>query len=113
MRRRRFFLILLLVTGLLIAGTWLNNNSSLRPLSRATFLRELDRAITASRYWILDVGEGTSVFRNEQTVALLENAPLLHMVADCARASGDQRLQAVAARYFRVTAGPHYLGRLV
>jgi hypothetical protein len=113
MRLRRSFLYLL-VTGLLVVGfAWLNNNSSLRPLLRAKFLRELDDAVTTSRDWVLDVGEGASVFGKEEGAALMTNAALLHMVADCARSSGDQRLQSLATRYFRVVSTPYWFGRLV
>jgi hypothetical protein len=92
---------------------WLNNNSSLPPLSRAKFLRELDDSIRTSRDWVLDVGEGTSVFNRNESAALLQNAALLHMVADCARASGDQRLQSLATTYFRAVTKPYWFGRLV
>ena len=37
----------------------------------------------------------------------------MHMVADCARASGDRRLGSLAALYFRVTTTPYWFGRLV
>jgi hypothetical protein len=113
MRFRRS-LLCLLVAGLLVVGiAWLNNNSSLPPVSRAEFSRELDNAMTTSRAWVVDVGEGHSVFNNTESVALLQNAALLHMVADCARLSGDQRLQSLAKSYFRMVATPGWFGRMV
>jgi hypothetical protein len=90
-----------------------NNNSSPRPLSEIEFWRKLDDAIAASRAWVLDVGEGTSVFRREEAATLLLNGALLHMVADCAQLSSDQRLRSVAAKYFQVTKAPYCFGRLV
>jgi hypothetical protein len=44
---------------------------------------------------------------------LLENAALMHMVADCARMSGDGRLRSLAARYFTANAKPYSYGRMV
>ena len=69
--------------------------------------------MTTSRAWVVDVGEGHSVFNNTESVALLQNAALLHMVADCARVSGDQRLQSLAKSYFRMVATPGRFGRMV
>ena len=113
MRLRRT-LFCLLVAGLITAGvTWTYNNSSIPPLSRAGFLRKLDEAEAASRDWVLDVGEGRSVFSKAESKTLLQNAALLHMVADCARVSGDQRLQSLTQSYFRVVATPYWFGRIV
>jgi hypothetical protein len=97
----------------MVGIAWLNNNWSIRPLSRAEFLGRLDKAITASREWILTLGDPSSFFINEESAALLQNAPLMHMVAECARASGDQRLQELAALYFSVNAEPYWFGRLI
>jgi hypothetical protein len=97
----------------MVGIAWLNNNWSIRPLSRAEFLGRLDNAVTASRHWVLAVGDPTIFLINEESAALLHNAALMHMVADCARASGDQRLQALTAIYFRVNADPYSFGRLV
>ena len=109
MRLRRLALCLL-IAGILVAGVaWLNNNSSLPPSSRAKFLRDLDDAMATSRDWVLNV----SLFGREEAAALLTNPALLHMVADCAQASGDQRLQSLAANYFRVVSKPYWFGRLV
>jgi len=111
MRLRRPFLCLL-ITGLLIAGiAWLNNNCSIRPLSRAEFLGRLDNALTASREWVLTTG-GTFATPEDRS-ALLGNAALMHMVADCALISGDKRLRSLAAVYFRVNRKPYWWGRLV
>jgi len=97
----------------MVGIAWLNNNWSIRPLSRAEFLGRLDNAITASREWVLTVGDPSIVLINDESAALMQNAPLMHMVAECARASGDQRLQHLAALYFSVNAYPYWLGRLV
>jgi hypothetical protein len=98
----------------MVGIAWLNNNWSIRPLSRAEFLGRLDHAITASREWVLGVGDPTMFFINDESArALLQNAALMHMVAECARASGDQRLQLLVALYFRVNADPYSFGRLV
>ncbi len=89
----------------------LNNNWCIRPLSRTEFLGRLDNAITASREWVLAVGTPSMFLINEESTALLQNAALMHMVAECARVSGDQRLQLLAALYFRVNADPYSFGR--
>jgi hypothetical protein len=110
MRLRRLFLCLL-VTGLLMVGiAWLNNNWSIRPLSRAEFLGRLDNAITASREWVLITGRP---FATPDRSELLGNAALMHMVADCALISSDQRLRSLAAVYFRANLKPYWWGRLV
>jgi hypothetical protein len=97
----------------MVGIAWLNNNWSIRPLSRAEFLGRLDNAITASREWVLTLGDPSAFLINEESAALLQNAALMHMVAECARASGDQRLQQLAALYFSVNADPYWFGRLV
>jgi hypothetical protein len=113
MRLRLLFLGLLLM-GILVAGlTFFNNNSSFRSISRAEFVKKLDNAITASRDWVVDEGAGTGVFITERPEVLLGNAALMHMVADCARASGERRLQSLAALYFRANARPYSFGRMV
>jgi len=113
MRFRRLLLCLLLA-GFLLAGiTWLNNNWSIRPLSRAEFLGRLDNAMAASRQWVLGVGDPNKFFTDEESSVLLRNPALMHMVADCALISADQRLQSLAAAYFRVNLKPYRWGRLV
>src|SRR5437773_10600297 len=110
MRLRRL-LLCLLVTGLLVSGiAWLNNNCSIRPLSRAQFLGRLDNAMTASRQWVLAVGDPTNSFMHEESAMLLQNPALMHMVADCALISGDEHLRSLAAIYFRVNRKPYRWG---
>jgi len=95
----------------MVGIAWLNNNWSIRPLSRAEFLWRLGNALTASGDWILAAGEPFATPGDRS--ALLGNAALMHMVADCALISGDQRLQSLAAAYFRVNVKPYRWGRLV
>jgi hypothetical protein len=76
-------------------------------------VRKLDNAMKSSRDWVLAVGDPTALRTNEQAAELLQNAALMHMVAECGRASGDQRLQRLAALYFRVHPKPYWWGRLV
>jgi hypothetical protein len=59
------------------------------------------------------ISEGAGSCNDSQPRPLLQNAALLHMVADCARASGAQRLQSVATSYFRKVARPYWFGRMV
>ena len=108
-------LLCLVVTGILLIGiAWLDNNWSIRPPSRADFLGRMDNAIRASRDWVLAMGDPTVFLMNEESAALLQNAILMHMVADCARASSDERLKQLAALYFSVNAAdPYSMGRLV
>ena len=61
MRLRRPFLGLLVIGLLMVGIAWLNNNWSIRPLSRAEFLGRLDNALTASRAWVLAVADLTTV----------------------------------------------------
>src|SRR5262249_12546503 len=49
----------------------------------------------------------------EESAELLQNPPLMHIVADCARASDDQRLASLATLYFRANSSPYTFGRLV
>jgi hypothetical protein len=108
-----FGLVVILVPGVLAGLMWFDNNSSIRALSRGEFVRKLDHALPASRAWVLAVGEGSSVVVNQEGVALLSNPALMHMVADCARASGDPRLQSLATSYFHMVSTPYWWGRLV
>jgi hypothetical protein len=117
-RKLRRVCLCLGLAGILAAGLgggWmlLYNNWSVDPESRAEFVKNLNDAITRSREWVVDVGESRGLFQWEETAALLENAALLHMVADCARLSGDERLQSVAMQYFRVVRRPYAFGRLI
>jgi hypothetical protein len=99
------FLATLALVGM--AGLLLfDNNSSLRPMKRAEFLRNLDAAISGSRGWILNVS-------GDEATALVQNPALLHMVVDCARISGDQRLQFIATDYFHSVQNPYWWGRMV
>ena len=97
----------------MVAIAWLNNNCSIRPLSRAEFVGRLDNAITSRREWVLAVGDPNMFLLNPESPALLQNEALMHMVAACARVAGDQRLQLLAALYFRVNPHPYLFGRLV
>lgn len=113
-RLSRPFLCLVVIGILVIGIAWLDNNWSIRPPSRADFLGRMDNAIRASRDWVLATGDPTMFLINDESAALLQNAVLLHMVADCARASRDERLQQLAALYFSVNAAdPYSMGRLV
>src|SRR5678815_2331171 len=99
-RLSRPFLYLVVIGILVIGIAWLDNNWSIRPPSRADFLGRMDNAIRASRDWVLATGDPTMSLINDESAALLQNAVLMHMVADCARASSDERLQQLAALYF-------------
>lgn len=90
-----------------IAGLALfDNNSSLRPISRAEFRRNLDAAIAGSRGWLLTLS-------GDEATALLQNPALLYMVVDCARISGDERLRTIAGDYFHSVQNPYWWARMV
>src|SRR5215831_194519 len=103
------------ILSMVLFNGWmlLYNNWSVDPESRAEFVRNLNDSITRGREWIVDVGEDRALVEWEEIAALLQNPALLHMVADCARLSGDKRLQSVAMQYFRVVRKPYAFGRLV
>jgi hypothetical protein len=109
---RRLFPGILLV-GVAAGVTLFNNNWSIGTISRAEFLGRLDHSAAASRDWIVDQGRGTGVLLTERPAVLLGNAALMHMVADCARASGDEGLQSLVGLYFTKNAKPYTFGRLV
>jgi hypothetical protein len=113
MRFQRVFLLVSLVAIAFAGILLLNNNANIVRKSRSQFERELDRAITASTAWVIAHGEGTAVPMTESPKALLENAALMHMVAESARMSGDGRLRSLAQRYFSANAKPYSFGRMV
>lgn len=94
--------VLVLVIGLAIV----NNNLSLPRPSRANFVKELDHSLDASAGWAMDQFYAVD---SDHTVAtaegsqLVSNAPLAHMVVDCAAMSGDPRLQKLAAKFTEAT----------
>src|SRR5262245_1276137 len=107
MRWRRWFFLGLPLLGISAAAPmFINNNWSVRSISRSEFLAKLDNAVASSRNWVLARAQETDSLATESPMALLGNAPLMHMVADCASASRDERLRSLAARYFTVNGAP-------
>ncbi len=105
---------MLLLLALLPAGiALLNNNLSLGSVSRAEIVGRLDKAIIPSRDWIAAVGGGASPWIPENPRSVTGNPALMHMVADCARLSGDSRLQALVALYFTANSSPYAFARMV
>ena len=81
-------LILLVAVGLAVVGlTVFNNNYSLRRISRADFSSQLDHAIETSTQWMLQHPE------------IQGNPPLMFMVGDMAKMSGDPRLHSFVQSY--------------
>jgi hypothetical protein len=79
----------------------LNNNFSFPRLSRADFVKSLDRSRAASTNWATDqfvsIGNSGSVAATtHEGVELGSNPALAHMVTDCAAMSSDPRLQQLA-----------------
>ncbi len=76
------------VLVLLIVGTLLYNNYSLRRQSRAQFDAELDGALDRATIWIAANPELS-----------LKNPSVMYMIADMQKLSGDPRLQALLDEY--------------
>ena len=88
-RAKALAAMILLVAGFLavVALTVLNNNYSLRRVSRADFSSQLDHAIETSTQWI------------SQHPEVQGNPPLMFMVGDMAEMSGDPRLHSFVENY--------------
>ena len=97
-----------------LSGGWmlLYNNWSVAPVSRAAFVSNLNHAITRSREWVVNGGESRPRSSRKKQW-LLGNPALLHMVADCARLSGDEQLLSVVMEYFPVGERPYAFGRFL
>ena len=96
----RISLVVLALPGLAIVLAVLNNNFSFPRLSRADFVKRLDRSRAASTNWATDqfipIGNSGDVPATHEGVELRSNPALAHMVTDCAAMSSDPRLQQLA-----------------
>jgi hypothetical protein len=99
-RLLRISLVVLAFPVLAIVFSVLNNNFSFPRLSRADFVKSLDRSLTASTNWATDqfisIGNSGDVTATHEGVELRSNSALAHMVTDCAAMSSDPRLQQLA-----------------
>ena len=86
--------------SIVLLSTVLNNNYSLRPPKRADVRARLERSLEVSTAWLSGHPE------------ILGNPPLMFMVADMERLSGDRRLRALldAYRQSAYVTGPGTLG---
>ena len=75
--------LVVLVFGILV----LNNNFSFTRMSRADFTSKMDHAIETSTQWL------------SQHPEVMNNPPLVFMVGDMTRMSGDPRLKQMVATY--------------
>src|SRR5258707_6251964 len=96
----RVSLVVLAFPVLAIVLSVLNNNFSFPRLSRADFVKSLDRSRAASTNWATDQFVSTDnsgyVATTHEGVELGSNSALAHMVTDCAAMSSDPRLQQLA-----------------
>jgi len=86
---------------LALAAALVDNNVSIRPLSRPEFVANLDESLARSTDWVLAQYRSTTAggVPTPEGRALLTNSALAHMVVDCASLSTDSRMQAVGSSF--------------
>jgi len=105
------FLVLAIVLSVL------NNNFSFPRLSRADFVKSLDRSRAASTDWATDqfvsIGNSGHVTATHEGVELGSNSALAHMMTDCAAMSSDPRLQQLAKLFMKPRGNPSLWAKMV
>jgi hypothetical protein len=111
----RISLVVLAFPVLAIVLAVINNNFSFPRLSRADFVKSLDRSRAASTNWateqFVSIGNSGDVEATHEGVELGSNSALAHMVTDCAAMSSDPHLQQLA-KFMKPRGNPPLWGKM-
>jgi hypothetical protein len=98
---RRIVASVAILLALALGTALLNNNVSIRRLSRAEFVGNLDRTLARSTDWALGQYRQTATgsVSTPEGRSLLSNSATAHMIVDCASLSSEPRMKALGSNF--------------
>jgi hypothetical protein len=99
--------------GVVLGVAMLNNNFPRSKIRKTEFLQRLERTRQTSRAWVFGRDNASPETIRMRRQELFNNTALLHIVADCAQASGDDELRQLVQLYFEYYKGRHVWSRMV